>query len=60
MGTGIFLTMYSLTESMLYRSWAEIGTTGAESATVPEAVTRREMSVFFFLFFFFLSRMERG
>lgn len=41
MGTGIFLTMYSLTESMLYRSWAEIGTTGAESATVPEAVTRR-------------------
>ena len=34
-GTGIFLTMYSHTTSMLYLSWAEMGTTGAPSAMVP-------------------------
>ena len=34
-GIGIFLTIYSHTTSMLYFSWAEIGTTGAPSATVP-------------------------
>lgn len=34
-GTGIFLMTYSQTTSMLYLSWAEIGTTGAPSATVP-------------------------
>jgi hypothetical protein len=33
-GTGIFLTMYSQTTSMLYLSCADIGTTGAPSATV--------------------------
>ena len=35
MGTGIFLTMYSQTTSMLYFSWAEIGITGDPSAMVP-------------------------
>lgn len=35
MGTGIFLTMYSQTTSMLYLSCAEIGMMGAPSATVP-------------------------
>ena len=35
MGTGIFLTMYSHTTSMLYLSWAEMGMMGAPSATVP-------------------------
>ena len=35
MGTGIFLTMYSHTTSMLYSSWAEMGMMGAPSATVP-------------------------
>lgn len=34
-GTGIVLVMYSLTASMLYLSWADIGTIGAASATVP-------------------------
>eukprot|EP00123_Amoebidium_parasiticum_P012219 comp21201_c0_seq1/m.28805 comp21201_c0_seq1/g.28805 ORF comp21201_c0_seq1/g.28805 comp21201_c0_seq1/m.28805 type:complete len:353 (+) comp21201_c0_seq1:732-1790(+) len=34
-GMGIRLTMYSHTHSMLYLSWAEMGTTGAPSATVP-------------------------
>lgn len=34
-GTGIFLVMYSHKTSMLYLSWAEIGITGAPSATVP-------------------------
>ena len=34
-GTGIFLSMYSHMTSMLYFSWAEIGTMGAPSATVP-------------------------
>ena len=34
-GTGTRFTMYSLTASMLYWSWAEIGTIGAPSATVP-------------------------
>lgn len=34
-GTGIFLTMYSHTASMLYFNCAEIGTTGAASAMVP-------------------------
>ena len=33
--TGIFFTMYSHTASTLYLSCAEIGTTGAPSATVP-------------------------
>lgn len=35
MGTGIFLTMYSQTTSMLYLSCADIGMMGAPSATVP-------------------------
>lgn len=39
MGTGIFLTMYSQTTSMLYLSWAEIGMMGAPSATVPAVHT---------------------
>lgn len=34
-GTGMCLTMYSVTASMLYRSWAEMGTIGALPATVP-------------------------
>ena len=34
-GIGIRLTMYSLTASMLYFSWAEMGTIGDDSATVP-------------------------
>ena len=34
-GTGIFFTMYSHTASTLYLSCAEMGTTGAPSATVP-------------------------
>lgn len=34
-GMGILLTRYSQTTSMLYFSWAEIGTTGAPSAMVP-------------------------
>ena len=34
-GTGIFLAMYSQMTSMLYLSWAEMGMTGAFSATVP-------------------------
>ena len=36
-GTGIFLQMYSQITSMLYFSWAEMGTTGAPSAMVPMA-----------------------
>lgn len=39
MGTGIFLTMYSQTTSMLYFSCAEIGMMGAPSATVPAGGT---------------------
>jgi hypothetical protein len=35
MGIGIFLTIYSLTASMLYFSCADIGTMGDFSATVP-------------------------
>lgn len=35
MGTGIFLTMYSHTTSMLYFSWAEMGMMGTPSAMVP-------------------------
>lgn len=34
-GTGIFLTMYSQTTSMLYFSCADMGMMGAPSATVP-------------------------
>ena len=34
-GTGIFLQINSHITSMLYLSWAEIGTTGAPSAIVP-------------------------
>jgi hypothetical protein len=34
-GMGIFFTIYSHTTSILYFSCAEIGTTGAPSATVP-------------------------
>lgn len=34
-GTGIFLTMYSHTTSMLYLSCADMGMMGAPSATVP-------------------------
>ena len=41
-GTGIFLTTYSHTASMLYLSWADIGITGAPSATVPTDITQRE------------------
>ena len=32
---GMFFVMYSQTTSMLYLSWAEMGMTGAPSATVP-------------------------
>lgn len=35
LGTGIFLTRYSHTASMLYLSCAEMGTMGAPSAMVP-------------------------
>lgn len=38
-GTGIFLTMYSQTTSMLYFSCAEMGMMGAPSATVPAGET---------------------
>lgn len=38
MGTGIFLTIYSQITSILYFSWAEIGITGAPSATVPKNI----------------------
>ena len=34
-GTGILETRYSLTASMLNLSWADTGTTGEPSATVP-------------------------
>jgi hypothetical protein len=34
-GMGIFFTIYSHTTSILYFSCADIGTTGAPSATVP-------------------------
>ena len=34
-GTGIFLTTFSNTASMLYLSWAEMGMIGAPSAIVP-------------------------
>ena len=34
MGTGIFLIKYSHTASMLYLSWAEMGTTGESAAMV--------------------------
>src|SRR5216684_5319233 len=40
-GIGIRFTMYSFTASMLYLSWAEIGTMGDDSATVPEERQRR-------------------
>jgi hypothetical protein len=35
-GTGIFVTIYSKTTSMLYFNCAEIGMMGAPSAMVPE------------------------
>lgn len=35
-GMGIRLTMYSRTASTLYLSWADMGTMGDDSATVPE------------------------
>mmetsp|Transcript_31269 Transcript_31269/g.68394 ORF Transcript_31269/g.68394 Transcript_31269/m.68394 type:complete len:244 (+) Transcript_31269:808-1539(+) len=41
-GTGMELVMYSATTSILYRSCAEMGTIGAESATVP--LTKARMS----------------
>lgn len=44
MGTGIFLTMYSQTTSMLYFSCAEMGMMGAPSATVPAGETWRTTS----------------
>lgn len=44
MGTGIFLTMYSQTTSMLYFSCAEIGMMGAPSATVPAGGTWHHQS----------------
>ena len=34
-GIGMRLTMYSFTASILYLSWADIGTIGEDSATVP-------------------------
>ena len=34
-GAGIFLTIYSQITSTLYLSWADMGITGAPSATVP-------------------------
>ena len=34
-GMGMRFTIYSFTASMLYLSWAEIGTMGEFSATVP-------------------------
>lgn len=40
-GMGILLTRYSHTTSMLYFNCAEIGTTGAPSATVPYMYNRR-------------------
>ncbi len=43
MGTGIFLTMYSQTASILYFSCADMGITGAPSAIVP--VTMRKQCV---------------
>jgi hypothetical protein len=39
-GMGIVFTMYSFTASMLYFSWAEMGTMGECSATVPGLVKR--------------------
>lgn len=45
MGTGIFLTMYSQTTSMLYFSWAEMGMMGAPSATVPAGGTLKAFSL---------------
>lgn len=42
MGTGILVTIYSTRASMLYRSWAEMGTMGARSATVPLTKVRMD------------------
>ncbi len=39
-GTGIFFSMYSQTTSMLYFNCAEMGMTGAPSATVPSIKCR--------------------
>lgn len=41
-GTGIFLQINSHITSMLYLSWAEIGTTGARSAIVPAGKERKK------------------
>lgn len=35
-GMGIFFVIYSHKTSILYFNWAEMGITGAPSATVPE------------------------
>jgi hypothetical protein len=35
-GMGMRLTIYSFIASILYLSWAEMGTIGAELATVPK------------------------
>lgn len=40
-GMGIFFTMYSQITSMLYFSWADIGTTGAPSAIVPCSMSKK-------------------
>lgn len=37
-GTGIFFVIYSHNTSILYFNCAEIGTTGAPSATVPKTI----------------------
>ena len=44
-GMGILLTTYSAITSMLYLSWADMGMTGAPSATVP---ARKGLSLIFF------------
>lgn len=41
-GTGIFLQINSHITSMLYLSWAEIGTTGAPSAIVPAGKEKKK------------------
>ena len=37
-GMGMRLTMYSFTASILYLSWADMGTIGEDSATVPTTI----------------------
>lgn len=42
-GTGIFFVMYSHKTSILYLSCAEIGITGAPSATVPNLEKKKDL-----------------